>query len=328
MIAPRSFREDFKTKHSGNSATINLLLIGLLKKAGIDAFPVVLSTRDNGMINPLNASLNKLNYVLAYVKHQDVSMLIDASDPHTIPGVVPDHCLNLVGWLIEGNERGSLIDLSPGRASTMKRFVMIKPSEANELIAEVTNSYEGYAYLDWVAEFEKNGSEKNHGNVLLSKNIDVPIDGYTLLSQDKVNLKASERMVVRLSEAGPLQAITEDEYALNPFIFNDIVNPFKSGDRLFPIDFIYPRRRSIVISMALPPGYTLKSFPQSSRLDSPDEKAKFVLLSSVSNNILNIRCDFAVTQTLFAEDEYAFIKTFYAEVINKLSESVQIIKTM
>jgi hypothetical protein len=133
VIAPKSFREDFKTNHSGNSATINLLLITLLKKAGIKVYPVVLSTRDNGMLNPLSASLNKLNYVLAFVKDGDLSVLIDATTPHTVPGILPEHCLNSVGWAIEEEESGELIDLTPNRANVLKRFIMIKPNESNEL---------------------------------------------------------------------------------------------------------------------------------------------------------------------------------------------------
>lgn len=77
LIASKSFREDFKTRHSGSSATVNLLLIALLKKAGLDVFPVVLSTRENGMINPASASMNKLNYVVALVKDADRSWLVD-----------------------------------------------------------------------------------------------------------------------------------------------------------------------------------------------------------------------------------------------------------
>ncbi|HEX8041132.1 MAG TPA: DUF3857 domain-containing protein [Chryseosolibacter sp.] len=325
VIAPKSFREDFKTNHSGNSATINLLLITLLKKSGVKVYPLVLSTRDNGMINPLSASLNKLNYVVAFVKDGDRSILVDATNAHTVPGILPEHCLNTVGWAIEEGESGELIDLTPGRANMLKRFIMIKPNESNELIAEVTSTYGDYAYLDWIAEFEKNGSEKSYGDVLKTKHPDAQIDSYAVVSQDTANLKASERAVLSLSGTPSLESIGDREFSLNPFVFNDFVNPFRSTGRAFPIDFIYPRKRSVIVSIELPPGYELKSCPQSSRIDYPGGKAAFIFLSSVANNRVSIRCDFTVRQTLFTEDEYETMKAFFTGVINKLNESVQIV---
>jgi hypothetical protein len=65
VLSHDGYREDFKNSHSGNSATVNLLLISLLKKAGIKVYPVILSTRDHGLINPVSASMEKVNHVIA-----------------------------------------------------------------------------------------------------------------------------------------------------------------------------------------------------------------------------------------------------------------------
>ena len=49
----------------GNSSEINLMLIMLLKKLDIETTPVVMSTRDNGVLSPIVVSIDKLNYVIA-----------------------------------------------------------------------------------------------------------------------------------------------------------------------------------------------------------------------------------------------------------------------
>jgi hypothetical protein len=328
VIATKSFREDFKINHSGNSGTINLLLISLLRKSGIDVSPVVLSTRDNGMINPLSASLNKVNYVLAYVKVQDGFLLVDATNPHTIPGVLPAHCLNNLGWVIERDETGQLVELIPHRASDLKRFIRITTNERNELIAEVTSTYLGYAYLDWVTEFDKSASEKSYAEFLLSKNRNALIDTYVLLTRDKDTMKASERITFKLSGTDHVQPIGTREIAINPHAFDDLVNPFNANDRLYPIDFIYPLTKTTTISMTLPPGYDLKSLPQAQKIDYPDGKAKFMFLSGVSNNLVNIQCNLTFRDILFMEEEHEVLREFYSEVIKKLNESVQVIKKL
>ncbi|MFA6404250.1 MAG: hypothetical protein WCX31_21880 [Salinivirgaceae bacterium] len=50
-------------KQVGNNADINLTLVALLKKLDIIAYPVVMSTRENGLL-PFYPTINKLNYTL------------------------------------------------------------------------------------------------------------------------------------------------------------------------------------------------------------------------------------------------------------------------
>ena len=69
----------------GNSADLNLMLIKLLDKMDFTVYPVVLSTKDNGLLSPVNPSLRKLNYVLAYVQIDSNYVLVDATDTTPAP---------------------------------------------------------------------------------------------------------------------------------------------------------------------------------------------------------------------------------------------------
>lgn len=65
---------------SGNSADVNLLLVSMLQEAGLEANPVILSTRENGRVNytPL---LKDFNYVIAHVRLGEEEILLDGTDP-------------------------------------------------------------------------------------------------------------------------------------------------------------------------------------------------------------------------------------------------------
>lgn len=325
LIASRAYRESFNKNHSGNSAEVNLFFITLLRKAGIEVYPVVLSTRENGLINPISASFNKLNYVIGLVQYDSQTLLVDVTSPHGRPGILPEHCLNMSGWVID-KKGGYMIDLSPLKRNVVKQFIRIAPDQNNQFIAEVTNTYEDYGYLNWVTVFEEYGSEGSYLNYLRSQRKTEAITNYKLGTVDKNKLRVSETSSINLSETTNLQDIGA-ELIVNPFLFTDIENPFRMNERKFPIDFIYPRHRSVIVSMTLPVGYTFKSIPQSSKVEYPGGKGKFSLLCNADKNMLNIRCDFTISSTLFLEEEYEIVKAFFNEVLKKINEPVQIIKT-
>lgn len=64
-------------ERNGNVAEINLMLTSMLKMAGLDANPVLLSTRDNGVA--LFPNRSKFNYVIACVNLDGKQILLDAS---------------------------------------------------------------------------------------------------------------------------------------------------------------------------------------------------------------------------------------------------------
>jgi len=87
-------------KGKGNSADINLLLIALLRSAGMKADPVILSTRSHGSLNQLSAMIQQFNYLLAYVSVNGNFILVDATDPLRPYNILPLNCLNDAGRLI------------------------------------------------------------------------------------------------------------------------------------------------------------------------------------------------------------------------------------
>ena len=96
---------------SGNAAGINLLLVCLLKESGIDAAPVILSTRDNGIIHPSHASLSRINYVVACAMIDGKTFLMDATEPYSVVNLLPPRCLNGDGRLVD-EKSGKWIELS------------------------------------------------------------------------------------------------------------------------------------------------------------------------------------------------------------------------
>ena len=85
----------------GNSAEINLILLSMLQKAGINADPVLLSTRDHGIISPVHASLSDCNYIIVRAIIDNKPILMDATESNLPAGLLPYRCLNGTGTLIK-----------------------------------------------------------------------------------------------------------------------------------------------------------------------------------------------------------------------------------
>ncbi len=98
-------------KKIGNDADINLILVLLLRKLDIDANPLVLSTRENGVLPPYSVSFDKLNYVIAHAVIGEQSYTLDATEENLPIGMLPERDLNGRGLLIKKNEQ-EWVDLS------------------------------------------------------------------------------------------------------------------------------------------------------------------------------------------------------------------------
>ena len=76
-ICNEGLREAYKTG-VGNVAEINLILTSMLKYAGFDANPILISTRSNGIA--FYPSITAFNYVLSSVNLSGEILLLDATE--------------------------------------------------------------------------------------------------------------------------------------------------------------------------------------------------------------------------------------------------------
>jgi hypothetical protein len=323
VFATEDFWANFKKNHAGNSAEVNLLLVALLQKAGITTYPAVMSTRDNGLLNPISASLTSLDYVVAYVKTDSLDLFLDATDPELVPGMLPVRCRNISAYVID-SFTGWWLDTSLGKANTRRQYIQVKPDADGQFIAEITNTYEDYNYLEWVKTFKASGSEEAYIRSVIANTTDAEIQNCSI-TVDKAKLKASEKRTVNLRNTDYVQDLG-DEIVINPFIFNDISNPFKATQRFYPVDFICPQKRSIIITFKLPDGYTLRKTPEDMVIVADTGGAKFSFASSFSNSVLSIKCNLQIDKQIFGEEEYPTLRNFFVEVNRKVSESIQIDK--
>jgi len=114
-------------EQKGNIADINLMMTAMLRYAGINADPVLVSTKRHGI--PLVPTREGFNYVITAVNSAQGLILLDASDKYSYPNVLPERALNWKGMLIQKNGNSKRIDLLPKKKTKEIYFVSAKVAE-------------------------------------------------------------------------------------------------------------------------------------------------------------------------------------------------------
>ena len=256
----------------GDSGEINFLLIMLLRKAGLNADPVILSTRKNGILMPGQISITKFNYVIACVDIDGKKFLLDASDKNCPYYLLPPRCINGQGRII--NEKtSSWIDIKstqPAKKTCMMNLIL---NEANAFEGEIISRYENYFALEKRDDLSNDIDQKEYYEKLEGKYSGLKIHEYSLENIDTIENPLIEKL--KITYGSDIEAAGDLIY-LNPMLFNKKANnPFKLEKREYPIDYTFPIREKYIITLTLPESYQVEEMPEAASFGLPDNKAKF-----------------------------------------------------
>jgi len=302
----------------GNAADINLMLISMLRMAGIAADPLILSTRENGLLDPHFAIIQRFNYVVAYVRADGEQYIIDATDPLRPYNTLPFQCLNGQGWVVN-TSGGSWIDVRNNeRNSETMRFVL-NLSEDGSIKGTASNSYESYAAWAVRKVCKLEGVEAYTDRMRFNNN------RWRIEALELENLDELEKPVIeRISLSVPDAAETgKGIMYLNPVVFNhDGLNEFYEDERLSPVDFGCPSSEKYSFEITIPEGWTVAELPQSVNLslDGGGGVFRYDIRSEGRKIILDAEIN--VTTVAFQPDRYSSLRNFRANIIRKQSEVV------
>lgn len=310
-----SLRSAFKEK-KGNVADINLMLVVLLNKLGIQADPVILSTRGNGLLSLFSPSQSKFNYVIASCKVGENRIYLDATDANCPCNLLPERCINDKGRLI--SSQGSyFVDIKSSSISKSATIAKLKLDEDGVVSGNLDLSLNGFTALQFRDAIQDKSEEE------LCETMD---EAYKLIDVESVevkNLKEVEKSVVSKMEVEMTEEVesVNDLIYFNPFIVNKIEeNPFTLEERKYPVDFTYPIDRTYMLELTVPDGYTLESKPAPARINLPEKSGQFMYSASQNGNKIMVVSRFKINKRTFLFNEYPNLKEFYNLIVAKQAE--------
>ncbi len=303
---------------TGNSAQINMLLISMLKSMDIQAYPVIMSTREYGLINPVHPILDKYNYLIAEVIVDGKSILLDATERNLPLGMLPSRSLNQLGRRI-CKENPGWVNLEPGFAYDVLNFYTAVISEDGQLTGQGQRKKDGYSARNVRNKIDQDGQDKYIESVK-EKLPDWSIENYNIENYDDVYSSVKEKFDFSVENA--VMAAGNMMYVNPIFDREENENPFKKDVRKLPIDFVYPVHEKYIVNFDVPEGYDIEEIPESISLTTPDNSCSFVYHVKKFGNKIQVNYDFNVNRSFYGSQEYGQLKEFFDIVYSKTEEQL------
>lgn len=302
-------------KKEGHVADINLTLIAALREYGISASPVLLSTRGHGTVHPVYPSYADFNYVLALVKVEDKSYLLDATN--RLPfGDLSQRCRNGNGWVVTENG-GNWIDMKTNSKYNETTLTTIQITD-DKIISHVSNRKSDYAAYNAIRKINS-GSKEEYAESIAKSFDDGTLEGFEV-----EDLSYEHPVVVKYDIVRDYDG-AETIY-LQPIISGTIVeNPFSRDKRISIIDYTYTLNYKVIVQIDIPDGYSVE-IPESVAIGLPNDGGLFRFQANKTENKVSITSIFTLNKTIFTNLEYQNLKTFYQYATDKNKELIIIKK--
>lgn len=303
---------------TGNVAEINFILIDMLKIAGIDANPVLVSTIENGV--PVYPTRTGFNYVIAAAEIDGKQILLDATHKFTAPNILPVNVLNWKGRLIKKDGTSQEINLDPVTQSREISSLMVKMDAKGKMEGKVRiqrTDYEAYNFR--VRNADKN--EESYLEKLEEELGGLKISNYTVENK-KTNLSGPVLETFAFTSENQSDII-KDKIFINPLLFfTRSKNPFKQENRQMAIYFGYLTMERFAINLEIPEGYMVESLPAPVRVTLGDKEIVFSLNTSSDGNKIQILSTKEINSSIFAPDAYQGLKDLFQKMIASQNEKI------
>ncbi|WP_031427345.1 transglutaminase domain-containing protein [Flavimarina sp. Hel_I_48] len=304
-------------KQSGNVADINLMLVAMLRHAGLEANPVLISSKSNGI--PLFPTRNGFNYVVASVDSGDSRLLLDATSKQGEIDMLEQHLINWNGRLIREDGTSEWTSLLTTKPSTENIIVNIDLKEDLTVTAHAKNRFIGYSAMDYRNAFRGLSQEETRTKLEAMNN------GIELSDIELVNLNALYEPVSLSYSFEPLTSLEQvgNKIIISPLFHLAMTeNPFKGAERKYPIDFKYPRKERYIISIVIPEGYQVESLPESTVVNLFDGMGKFSYYLKENLGMIQLICEQAMNTAMMSPDMYTELKNYYTMIVEKEQEKI------
>jgi len=295
----------------GSSAEMNAALICLLRDAGFNAYPVVMSLRSRGRIFSPFPTLKSLNYFLTGVDIDGKPTFMDATYKYGTVNVIPPDCMVQEARCVFKDKPSTWVDLHElGRNGYMTNIIA-GFNEEGKLSGNVQKIMTGVPGISYIRKVDKQKSVE-----------DTQAEMETELNARISNLEQGKPQKASVTEKFSFESnevISGGDFIyLNSLIFPYITdNPFKAETRKLPVEYPYPYDHIMSVSLLIPDGYEVDEMPVSEIITLGDKQISYAYQTKKMGQNIQITQRITVRQTLYPATDYQHVRDFWAHIVNK-----------
>ncbi len=302
----------------GNAADMNLLLVAMLRYAGIDSNPVVISTKDNTI--PLFPTVERLNHVIAYAVIDDKPYFLDATEEFSDINVLPEKDYNWKGILINNHDM------------VWQQIDIVSPPKSNRMFAlnlklmedgSCEGTYKSRLDKHSALRFRKKAKDLDMETYLTE--LENRFHGIEISDHKLENIEDYEGFVKEsfafYDEAGT--EMIDGKLYVDPLAFLRMEeNPFKLENRTYPVDFGFPFKNTYMVNIDFPEGYEVSIVPEPMIMTLPDDSGVFKYTIQKKPGGISVLVNYEINRAMVPVTTYPLLKEFYKQAIGKQAEKV------
>jgi hypothetical protein len=257
------------------------------------------------------------------VKFPDNSyVLLDATEPYSLPNVLPARVLNWNGRVVTKNGSSSWVKLSPSKPALEENLLMVKITDDLILKGLAITKFNNLKALN----FRKNYNHLKEEELItkFEEKNNVEIENFKIVNKNAIG-KAINRNVKFRSE-DLVEEINGKLYIEPLLILAQHTNPFKLEERKFPVDFITPWKDKNTVSIQIPDGYTVSSLPETLAIALPENLGVFKYQVTQTGNKIKTMSILQINKSTITPQYYLVLKDFYGQLVKKQSEKIVLVK--
>ena len=292
----------------GNSGEINLLLVMLMRSAGLEAEPIVLATLRNGLLVDHSPSLNQLNYTIAYLDIKGKPYLYDATSKMTVPNLIRPTAYNYNGFIMTAKEAKKINIYPPGKSTTyltvdanmnVDGTVSGKFSDRDTKLYAMMNS-------EWYDTDKDNYQKESYK------------DRYTFPFTN-IKTEALDNNEFQTSFDFDSDSFVDGiggKLVFNPllFLFNKSHEFDQSDERRSPIELTTGYDKIKKVTITLPDGYIFENVPKSKKFRTEDNAIQYVYKVTQESNKLTVETTTTVEDPFYPKEYYPAFKQIFDNI--------------
>ena len=287
---PANTSETLK-KHSGSNADINMLLIQSLREVGLGAAPVVLRTRNEGLLPHNFPSITKLSsFVVAVIPSAGSTFYVDASSKNGYLNVLAEPLLVEKARLVQKGKKSQWVNLQKLSKSQKSTIIDAVLGADGKLSGKQTTRYEGLAAMKYRQE---KGINDFAADVTEEKDIEI---------QGEVN----DGVISFCPYSQPVE------------------NPFKAETRKMPVEFGSLGTEKVVMNIALPQGKTFVGEPRNTVITTQDKGLEGRIFTTPSEGKVQMSSQFSINKLSHSEKNYADLRQIFDMLAAFTSEKMTV----
>lgn len=298
----------------GNSADINLYLTGMLRAAGLDAFPVLLSTRAHGKVYKDSPLHTNFNYVVAGIQSESGILLRDATAPYYPNNQIPIRCLNGDGLaVLKGLEEWIPLSSEVVKGTVIQSVKLDLQPDHEDISSTVIITSTGYDAIKFMG---KTGNDPEEAKKIYSRELFPKLDSLTLQAGKIQEDSFSISIYTDLSKES-----IGDHIFIAPFAgLPEKECPLIKKSRSYPVDMIYQRSNYFNSEIIIPTGYRASFIPEDYKVRNDLITVRYS--SRQSGNKLWIEAELCFKKRIYQPKDYTKLRYFYKDMVKRLNEKI------